>query len=170
MPCIYTFACRIVENCIFILVFISGFYQLIWCSFVIYLLLIFKAHYVILFIDFSGSIPGPVLFGKMIDLTCSLWQTKCDEQGSCFFYNNQNMSYYILAVALVCKTFALLFLFLSLCCYRTCPETSEDDDEVTSRTLTVSNDYVNKGFSDISDTNLENGSDKGSNVYYISSL
>ncbi|XP_041360902.1 solute carrier organic anion transporter family member 4A1-like isoform X2 [Gigantopelta aegis] len=69
-----------------------------------------------------GSIPGPILFGKMIDLTCELWQKRCDEQGSCFFYNNRQMSYNMLALGLVLKFLSFVFFLLALLFYRSSPQ------------------------------------------------
>uniref|UniRef100_A0A8D0L2T1 Solute carrier organic anion transporter family member n=1 Tax=Sphenodon punctatus TaxID=8508 RepID=A0A8D0L2T1_SPHPU len=32
--------------------------------------------------------PGPVLYGSVIDTTCLLWEKKCDVKASCRYYNN----------------------------------------------------------------------------------
>lgn len=76
-----------------------------------------------------GSIPGPILFGKLIDITCRLWQTKCDEQGSCFFYDNQQMSRNFLAVSIVGKFLSALFFFCALLLYKT--PSGEDEGALT---------------------------------------
>lgn len=74
-----------------------------------------------------GSIPGPILFGKMIDLTCLLWQKKCDDNdGSCFFYNNKNMSYNLMGIALAGKFLSILFFTLSLVFYKSSPKEEEE--------------------------------------------
>ncbi|XP_071114005.1 solute carrier organic anion transporter family member 4A1-like [Haliotis cracherodii] len=73
-----------------------------------------------------GSIPGPILFGKMIDLTCLLWQKKCDGDGACFFYDNRKMSYYLLALGLSLKALSSLFFFLALVMYKKPPENIEE--------------------------------------------
>lgn len=74
-----------------------------------------------------GSIPGPILFGKMIDLTCLLWQKKCDDNdGSCFFYNNKNMSYNLMGIALAGKFLSILFFTLSLIFYKASPKEEEE--------------------------------------------
>ncbi|RXG73850.1 Solute carrier organic anion transporter family member 4A1 [Armadillidium vulgare] len=39
-----------------------------------------------------GTIPGPILFGLVLDNACSLWQTTCRGSGSCRHYNNSVMS------------------------------------------------------------------------------
>lgn len=66
----------------------------------------------------SGSIPGPILFGKLIDMTCKLWQTKCDEKGSCFFYDNQQMSLNMMGIILCAKFLSTLFFFIALFLYK----------------------------------------------------
>lgn len=74
-----------------------------------------------------GSIPGPILFGKMIDLTCLLWQKKCDDNdGSCFFYNNKNMSYNLMGIALAGKFLSILFFTLSLIFYKASSKEEEE--------------------------------------------
>nr|XP_006139249.1 solute carrier organic anion transporter family member 4A1-like [Pelodiscus sinensis] len=50
-----------------------------------------------------GSIPGPIAFGSMIDLSCLVWQDQCGEQGSCYVYQNFAMSRYTLIAGVVYK-------------------------------------------------------------------
>lgn len=57
-----------------------------------------------------GSIPGPILMGKVIDITCIVWQQSCRGEGACFFYDNKAMSLNILAIG-------LSFNFISICCF-----------------------------------------------------
>ena len=42
---------------------------------------------------FSGTIPGPVLTGVVIDSACALWQDLCGSRGSCWFYDRFEMSW-----------------------------------------------------------------------------
>ena len=54
-----------------------------------------------LFLRVFGSIPGPILFGVIIDLTCLLWQTRqCDagSSGSCWIYDSTNMAVNVIAI------------------------------------------------------------------------
>ena len=37
-----------------------------------------------------AHIPGPILFGHVVDLHCAIWQTVCDETGYCWIYNLQD--------------------------------------------------------------------------------
>jgi hypothetical protein len=41
-----------------------------------------------------GTIPAPLIFGRLIDESCVLWQDSCDGQGSCLMYDNKYMSRY----------------------------------------------------------------------------
>ena len=34
-----------------------------------------------------GSIPGPIIFGIIIDSACLFWQFDCDRRGNCWVYN-----------------------------------------------------------------------------------
>ena len=62
-----------------------------------------------------GTVPGPIVFGYMIDLTCMLWSQDEDcSSGSCRLYNNTSMSYLVLAVLLIWKTLALLSFLVAL--------------------------------------------------------
>uniref|UniRef100_A0A3B5KDF3 Solute carrier organic anion transporter family member n=1 Tax=Takifugu rubripes TaxID=31033 RepID=A0A3B5KDF3_TAKRU len=51
----------------------------------------------------TGSIPGPIAFGSMIDMSCLLWQAQCGHQGSCSLYQNAAMSRHILTAGAVYK-------------------------------------------------------------------
>lgn len=54
----------------------------------------------------TGSIPGPIAFGSMIDWSCLLWQRTCSQRGSCALYRNAAMSRYMLTAAVVFKVLA----------------------------------------------------------------
>jgi hypothetical protein len=40
-----------------------------------------------------GSVPGPIVFGSFIDLTCKYWYTDCLNQKVCKVYTNQNFAF-----------------------------------------------------------------------------
>lgn len=83
----------------------------------------------------SGSIPGPILFGKLIDITCDLWQDDCGEQGSCFSYDNKQMSHNMLAIILSGKFLSGLFFFLALILYKV---PKHEQEESSSNKMTDS--------------------------------
>lgn len=41
----------------------------------------------------SGFVPGPLLFGVLIDSTCVLWQYNCDQRGACLLYDTNAFKY-----------------------------------------------------------------------------
>ncbi|KAK7884699.1 hypothetical protein WMY93_027822 [Mugilogobius chulae] len=65
-----------------------------------------------------GAIPGPIIFGSMVDRSCLLWQDKCGEQGSCFLYKNTDMSRFTLIAGIVYKILATVLFLLASLVYR----------------------------------------------------
>ncbi|KAK3798827.1 hypothetical protein RRG08_007184 [Elysia crispata] len=65
-----------------------------------------------------GSIPGPIMFGRMFDLACVVWQKRCDGTGSCFFYNNHDMSINLMILAVVFCVAAAASFGLALFFYK----------------------------------------------------
>jgi len=44
----------------------------------------------------AGFIPGPILFGTLIDSACKLWQTTCKKTGACLLFDTikfRNLTY-----------------------------------------------------------------------------
>ncbi len=74
-----------------------------------------------------GTVPGPIVFGFMIDQTCLLWNTnedQCLSQGSCKMYDNVSMSHLVMIVLLVWRLMAtfsfVVALFFALRQDKTC--------------------------------------------------
>ena len=40
-----------------------------------------------------GFLPGPILFGHILDSYCRLWQDTCGKKGRCFDYDIDGLSY-----------------------------------------------------------------------------
>ncbi|BFZ21196.1 hypothetical protein BsWGS_24235 [Bradybaena similaris] len=73
-----------------------------------------------------GSIPGPILFGKMFDFACLLWQKRCSGDGSCFFYDTHKLSLYLLSLALAFAIATAISFLLALIFYKV----KKEDDEL----------------------------------------
>ncbi|XP_067672256.1 solute carrier organic anion transporter family member 5A1-like [Haliotis asinina] len=43
--------------------------------------------------SFVGFLPSPIVYGKVIDTTCSLWETTCGEEGACAMYDLPSLRY-----------------------------------------------------------------------------
>lgn len=67
-----------------------------------------------------GAIPGPIVLGSLMDQACLLWQS--EDQGSCFLYENSQMSYYTLINCIIYKVLGGIFFILALVFYKDSPE------------------------------------------------
>merc|ERR1712142_363294 len=70
-----------------------------------------------LFIRALGSIPGPIMFGAIIDKSCILWQEKrcTGEGGNCWVYSSSDLALYVIIVSIACKVCSMIF-FSTACC------------------------------------------------------
>lgn len=57
-----------------------------------------------------GTIPGPIVYGALLDRSCTLWRQNCGERGSCLLYDHWWMSRYVLMLTTG-------FVFLSCICF-----------------------------------------------------
>ncbi|KAH6930107.1 hypothetical protein HPB50_009622 [Hyalomma asiaticum] len=59
-----------------------------------------------------GTIPGPIVFGHLIDRSCLLWQSTCSGgTGACAIYENSAMGTNLFRVMVVVKSAAIMFFF-----------------------------------------------------------
>ncbi|XP_077534372.1 solute carrier organic anion transporter family member 4A1-like [Haemaphysalis longicornis] len=59
-----------------------------------------------------GTIPGPVIFGYLIDKSCILWQVTCSgKSGSCAIYENSAMGKNLFGLMITVKSASILFFF-----------------------------------------------------------
>ncbi|XP_033825571.1 solute carrier organic anion transporter family member 4A1-like [Periophthalmus magnuspinnatus] len=79
-----------------------------------------------------GAIPGPIIFGSMVDRSCLLWQDKCGEQGSCFVYKNTDMSRFTLIAGIIYKILATILFLLASLVYRAPPDSPRSSCESTT--------------------------------------
>lgn len=85
-----------------------------------------------LIIRLFGSIPGPVVFGAVIDKACVFWKTSCtSDRGACYAYDNDSLSTYFTAMALACMIGVDSSFALALCFYKP-PRPSEDEIMITT--------------------------------------
>ena len=56
----------------------------------------------------AGSIPGPIVFGYVLDTSCILWKSSCSKTSSCMYYSNYYMSRRMLVIMAVFKTLCLI--------------------------------------------------------------
>ncbi|XP_078360965.1 solute carrier organic anion transporter family member 4A1-like [Oculina patagonica] len=60
-----------------------------------------------------GSIPGPIVFGALLDKTCILWNKKCGRKGHCLEYDHDGLALVVVSVFATCKLITVICFFLS---------------------------------------------------------
>ncbi|XP_058500186.1 solute carrier organic anion transporter family member 4A1 isoform X1 [Solea solea] len=69
-----------------------------------------------------GTIPGPIVFGSLIDKSCILWQDHSSELGSCYLYENSAMSRRCFTASIVVRILSIAFYMLASILYRPPPD------------------------------------------------
>ncbi|XP_078252557.1 solute carrier organic anion transporter family member 4C1-like [Rhinoraja longicauda] len=63
------------------------------------------------FVRLLGAIPGPIIFGTVIDKSCIIWnEDECGNQGACWTYNNPKMALLFIAIGTTCKVITIITL------------------------------------------------------------
>ncbi|XP_071503213.1 solute carrier organic anion transporter family member 4A1-like [Diadema antillarum] len=80
-----------------------------------------------------GTVPGPVVFGAVIDKACLLWEQSCSGPGTCWLYNNATFSRSMLILALCIKAGSLVFFTGALFTYKPPPQPPRGSAAVAAR-------------------------------------
>ncbi|XP_060942432.1 solute carrier organic anion transporter family member 2B1 isoform X2 [Limanda limanda] len=73
--------------------------------------------------------PGPVLYGSVIDTTCILWGRKCDKQTSCLYYNLDRFRQRFLGLQLVFVCGGMLCFLLTVVVLRRSSRRQEPEED-----------------------------------------
>ncbi len=65
------------------------------------------------FMNAAGTIPGPILFGSVIDFSCKYWHIDSDGQMTCKLYNNMQFSFSFSYLGMGFKFVCLLLVLFS---------------------------------------------------------
>uniref|UniRef100_A0A8C6HJ09 Solute carrier organic anion transporter family member n=1 Tax=Mus spicilegus TaxID=10103 RepID=A0A8C6HJ09_MUSSI len=91
-----------------------------------------------------GTIPGPIIFGVIIDSTCVLWDVnECGIKGACWIYDNIKMAHMLVAISVTCKVITIFFNGLAIVLYKPPPpgtEVSFQSQNVIVSTISVEED------------------------------
>lgn len=60
-------------------------------------------------ISLLALIPGPIIYGRIIDSTCKIWNQNCGERGNCQLYDQDLFRYYVNLTALSLTSVGVLF-------------------------------------------------------------
>lgn len=68
---------------------------------------------ILMLISLFALIPGPIMYGKIIDSTCLVWTEQCSgSRGNCQLYDQRKFRYYINLTAFALTTIGVFFDFL----------------------------------------------------------
>ncbi|CAH1267791.1 SLCO5A1 [Branchiostoma lanceolatum] len=76
-----------------------------------------------------GLIPGSLIFGQVIDLSCIHWEDKCGTRGSCLTYDNRKVGLNVFAVAAVVGAVAMFLYFMAYWTYKNPKDVRDRDEE-----------------------------------------
>lgn len=68
---------------------------------------------ILMLISLFALIPGPIMFGRIIDSTCLVWTEQCSgRRGNCQLYDQRKFRYYINLTAFFFTTIGVIFDFM----------------------------------------------------------
>lgn len=59
-----------------------------------------------------GSVPGPIVFGAVVDSTCLMWQDECGRRGNCWVYDRPTLSTRVIVLATGSAFCYIVFIIL----------------------------------------------------------
>lgn len=71
----------------------------------------FSQGFTLFLISLFGLIPGPIIFGRLIDSSCLSWAFKCGRQGNCQLYDSIKFRHLLHYAAAGFKLCAVIFDF-----------------------------------------------------------
>ncbi|KAJ8020704.1 Solute carrier organic anion transporter family member 4A1 [Holothuria leucospilota] len=80
-----------------------------------------------LFYRCLGTIPGPIVFGLLIDKSCMIWEEDCDSR-KCWLYENNQFALFLFIIIIVFRGLSITFFTLSYFTFK--PIQKEVDDEI----------------------------------------
>lgn len=79
------------------------------------------------------------MFGSMIDASCNLWEEDCGVRGSCWVYDNLDMSRRFFILTIICKILSIGFNILGVIIYKP-PAVKEKDPDSAMEALAEQNE------------------------------
>ncbi|XP_070533596.1 solute carrier organic anion transporter family member 4C1-like isoform X2 [Ptychodera flava] len=79
-----------------------------------------------------GSVPGPVLFGLIIDSSCVVWQITCETRGTCWIYDSYQFGLKFFVVGIIFMALTTFFFVMAYIFYK--PPPDKDDDNPAEQT------------------------------------
>lgn len=64
---------------------------------------------VLMLISLFALIPGPIIYGWVIDSTCLVWNFKCEKRGNCQLHDQRQFRVYINCLAMILTSIGVVF-------------------------------------------------------------
>ncbi|XP_064620771.1 solute carrier organic anion transporter family member 4A1-like [Lineus longissimus] len=117
------------------------------------------------FMRFFGSFPGPIIFGLVLDSSCIVWQDRCGERGSCWYYDSFRMGWTVFAFSIATGIASLIFMALAVYAYKPPPGEQDgvmiESSSQSKKTGMEIGDDAQTFDNDMKDTDFVNNSEKG---------
>ncbi|XP_070188236.1 solute carrier organic anion transporter family member 4A1-like isoform X2 [Littorina saxatilis] len=81
------------------------------------------------FLRLGGTMPGPLVLGRIMDSACRVWKQTCGERGACWIYTAGDMGVRIFVWWLVVKAFSIVCYFCAQHLYRAPPKNEHKEKE-----------------------------------------
>ena len=97
-----------------------------------------KIDYFCFSFNIPGTVPGPVIFGAIIDKTCLVWEEdECDDTRTCWIYDNGDLALYSFLMLAALRILSIIFLIGTLMTYKPSLDAVEgDEDKLAENTST----------------------------------
>ncbi|XP_056417051.1 solute carrier organic anion transporter family member 2B1 isoform X2 [Hyla sarda] len=82
-----------------------------------------------MFLRILAWLPGPVMYGSMIDSTCILWGKKCGAKAACQYYNNNLLRQRFIGLQIIFEIGALIFFIAVYCVLRHKDKVKAEEEE-----------------------------------------
>lgn len=97
----------------------------------------FTQGLILMMISLFALIPGPIIYGRIIDSTCLVWTEECGKRGNCQLYDQRLFRYYINLTALGLTAIGVFFDVLVWWYGRTLDLYGEREAEQQKKTTTA---------------------------------
>ena len=77
-----------------------------------------------------GTLPAPILFGWLIDQSCTVWRETNGERGNCWVYDVDSLIYWFVVVQLIIRAVSIILYFVGWYLY---PSPSQEETEIYER-------------------------------------
>ncbi|PIK57272.1 putative solute carrier organic anion transporter family member 4C1 [Apostichopus japonicus] len=80
-----------------------------------------------------GTVPGPIIFGSLIDRACLIWEySDCDDDGGvCWLYDNDDFGGYAFKILFSCRFVTICFFVLAYVFYKPISEIDPEQGQET---------------------------------------